>query len=93
VNEWKQKALAEKDPVTLAELMIALARKGDAKDKNAILTALQGVDYVKLSESQQIDLIRAFELTIARMACLMLQQKQLSSPILIRIIPPKAEMN
>src|SRR6185295_14690829 len=67
VNEWKQKALAEKDPVTLAELMIALARKGDVKDRNAILTALQGVDYDKLTESQQIDLIRAFELAIARM--------------------------
>jgi hypothetical protein len=47
--------------------MIALARKGDAADKNAMLTALQGIGYGQLSESQQIDLTRAFELVIARM--------------------------
>ncbi|MEO6723457.1 MAG: c-type cytochrome [Ferruginibacter sp.] len=67
VNEWKQKALAEKDPVTLSEAMIALARKGDANDKNVMLSALQGIAYDQLSESQQIDLVRAFELVIARM--------------------------
>ena len=47
--------------------MIALARKGEASDKNAMLTALQGIGYDQLSESQQIDLTRAFELVIARM--------------------------
>jgi len=67
VNEWKQKALTEKDPVILFESMIALARKGDAKDKNSMLAALQSVNYDQLTESQQIDLIRAFELVIARM--------------------------
>ena len=67
VNEWKQKALTEKDPVILFESMIALARKGDAKDKNSMLAALQSVNYDQLTESQQIDLIRAFELVMARM--------------------------
>lgn len=67
VNEWKQKALAEKDPVALTEAVIALARRGNATDKSALLAALNGIAYDKLSESQQIDLIRAFELVIARM--------------------------
>ncbi len=67
VVEWQQKALAEKDPVILTGAIIALARKGDAKDMNNLLNALQAVDYDKLSESQQIDLVRAFELIMARM--------------------------
>jgi putative heme-binding domain-containing protein len=67
VNEWQEKALAEKDPVTLTEAIIGLAHQGNAKDKNKFLTALRGVDYSKLSESQQIDFLRAFELVFARM--------------------------
>ena len=66
VSEWKNKTLAEKDPVILTQAAIALARKGDAKDKDAVLNALKGIDYAKLSESQQTDLVRAFELVIAR---------------------------
>ncbi|MES1219044.1 MAG: c-type cytochrome [Bacteroidota bacterium] len=64
--EWQAKALAEKDPVTLTQAAIALARKGDAKNKNQVLTALTGVNYSQLSETQQIDLVRAIELVIAR---------------------------
>ena len=37
------------------------------KDKNSMLAALQSVNYDQLTESQQIDLIRAFELVLARM--------------------------
>jgi putative heme-binding domain-containing protein len=67
VAEWKAKALAEKDAVTLTEASIALARKGDAKDKNQILAALQTINYPQLSESQQIDVVRAIELVLSRM--------------------------
>nr|MBA4167731.1 c-type cytochrome [Chitinophagaceae bacterium] len=65
--EWTARALAEKDAVTLTEAAIALARKGDAKDKNQLLAALQTINYPQLSESQQIDLLRAFELVLSRM--------------------------
>src|SRR4029078_1539541 len=67
INEWRQKALAEKDPVTLTGAIIALAHKGDVKDKNQMLTALEQINYASLSEPQQIDLVRAFELVISRM--------------------------
>jgi putative heme-binding domain-containing protein len=67
VNEWEEKALAEKDPVTLTQAMIALARKGDPKDKNKLLAALQTINYKNLSESQRIDVLRGFELVLARM--------------------------
>lgn len=66
VSEWQQKALAEKDPVILTNAMIALARRGDGKNKGPMLAALEGVDYGKLSEPQKIDFLRAIELTLSR---------------------------
>ncbi len=67
VSQWQEKALAEKDPVTLTQAIIALARQGDAKLKDSALKSLMTVNYAQLSEAQQIDLLRAFELVLARM--------------------------
>ncbi len=66
VNQWQQKALTEKDPVTLTQAMIALARTGDASVGSSILNALMTINYNALNEGQQIDLLRAFELTMVR---------------------------
>ncbi|RYG42987.1 MAG: c-type cytochrome, partial [Chitinophagaceae bacterium] len=65
--EWREKALSEKDPVILYESMIALARRGNPEDKNRMLAALQAIGYDQLTEFQKTDLVRAFELIIARM--------------------------
>ncbi len=67
--QWQEKALAEKDPEILTQAMLALARTGDSASKinNKIFEALIGVDYKKLSGSQQIDFLRAFEVTLYRM--------------------------
>jgi putative heme-binding domain-containing protein len=67
VAEWQAKALAEKDPVSLTNASIALARMGKAEQKDALLTALLTINYNALSQAQQIDLFRAFELVFARM--------------------------
>ncbi|MDQ6903537.1 MAG: c-type cytochrome [Bacteroidota bacterium] len=67
VGEWQSKALAEKDPVTLTQAMIALARNGSTAAKDGIINALLGVNYDALSQSQQIDFLRAVELTLSRM--------------------------
>ncbi|WP_298358467.1 c-type cytochrome [Runella sp.] len=67
VAEWQDKALSEKDPIALTNAMIALAREGKPEQKSAIYKALLTINYKTLSESQQIDLLRAFELTILRM--------------------------
>ena len=67
VNEWLEKALAEKDAVTLIQAAIALAREGSADQRDKILSALVGIDYSRLTEPQQIDLLRAYELVLARM--------------------------
>ena len=67
VSQWQAKALAEKDPVILTQAMIALARNGNKDAKDGILNALMGVKYETLSESQQVDFLRAIELTLYRM--------------------------
>ena len=67
VNQWQEKALSEKDPIILTQAMIALARNGDKNLKDRIFKSLLSVNYTQLSEPQQIDLLRAFEVTLSRM--------------------------
>lgn len=66
VNEWQDKALKETDPVILTQAMIALARQGKPLVKNKMIQALVKVDFEKLTPSQQIDLVRAFEVLTFR---------------------------
>ncbi len=67
VSSWQNKALSEKDPIALTQSMVALARHGDEGLKNQMLDRLCSVDYEALTDRQQVDLLRAIELTIARM--------------------------
>jgi putative heme-binding domain-containing protein len=67
VATWQEKALKETDPIILTEAMIALARQGKPTVKNKMFQALAKVDYDKLSASQQLDIVRAFEVLIFRM--------------------------
>ncbi|MHB1177233.1 MAG: c-type cytochrome [Daejeonella sp.] len=66
-SKWQERALTEKDPQILTQAIIALARNGDQSLKSRMLNSLMTVNYKQLSESQQIDLLRAFELTFSRM--------------------------
>lgn len=66
LNEWKDKALNEKDPRTLTQAMIAMARHSDQNMLNPMLQALMGIDYDQLSETDEQNLIRAFELILYR---------------------------
>ena len=67
VSSWQARALKETDPQTLTQAMIALAHQGKSASKDAMLQALTKIDFDKLSPSQQIDLVRAFEVIIFRM--------------------------
>ncbi|HET9487175.1 MAG TPA: c-type cytochrome, partial [Chryseosolibacter sp.] len=67
VGQWQTRAMNEKDPQALTQAMIALARHGKPASANAMLKALTAIDYSKLSEALQIDLLRTFELIILRM--------------------------
>ena len=65
--EWTDKTINEKDPVILTNAAIGLARRGDAKVKKPLLTALTNVNISLLTAAQQLDLMRAIELLFARM--------------------------
>jgi putative heme-binding domain-containing protein len=67
VADWQDRALKEKDPVALINAMIGLTRQGKADQKNAILNALMSVNYKALTQPQQLDILRAFELVFLRM--------------------------
>ena len=67
LSQWEKKVLSEKDPITLIQSTIAIARRGNASVKNQLLKSLTGVAYTQLTESQQLDLLRAFELIFTRM--------------------------
>ena len=71
VNQWQDKALTETDPQRATQALIALARHEEAGHENAglrtkLLDALTKIKYDALPESQQFDLVRAFELMITR---------------------------
>jgi putative heme-binding domain-containing protein len=67
VSQWQERALNEKDPVILTQAIIALARLGNKNLKDQALKSLLNINYSQLSESQQIDLLRAVELVLSRM--------------------------
>ncbi len=69
LNEWKDKATSEKDPITAIQAAIALARTDsvDSDIKNKLNANLLKVNLKSLTEPQQIDLIRAYELVTLRL--------------------------
>ncbi|CCH51449.1 heme-binding protein [Fibrisoma limi BUZ 3] len=67
VSQWQDKALTETDPQRATQGIIALARHGDAAMKSKLLNALLKINMSSLSEAQQFDLVRAFELVFTRM--------------------------
>jgi putative heme-binding domain-containing protein len=67
VAQWQEKALAETDPQRAIQAIVALARQGSPDLKSKALATLMKINYDKLSESQQFDMTRAFELIFTRM--------------------------
>ncbi len=67
VEQWQSKVFAESDPVAVVQGALALARQGQPSLRDSILRKLEQIDIAGLPESQQIDVVRAAEVTIARM--------------------------
>ncbi|GAB3278844.1 hypothetical protein GCM10027347_53290 [Larkinella harenae] len=67
VSQWQERALTETDPVSRTQGLIALARQGEKTVKNRLLDALMKVNFDRLSSAQQLDHLRAIELTLVRM--------------------------
>lgn len=67
VSQWQEKLFAEKDPVIKTQATIALARQGNRSLEDKAIKALSTVNSSTLTELQQIDLVRAYELLLLRM--------------------------
>jgi putative heme-binding domain-containing protein len=63
--EWQDRALAEKDPEALINVMIALARQGDPALQAKLIEQLLSLS--KLSPRQELDRLRALGLAFTRM--------------------------
>jgi len=66
VAYWKGKALAEPDAAKKMQAILALARHGSSADAAAMFNSLMQVDYKKLSSKEKQDLLRTFEVLLAR---------------------------
>jgi putative heme-binding domain-containing protein len=64
---WQERVLGERDPERLVTGAIALARQGDKALQGRLLATLDRLDLGTLPESQQLELLRAYELTFTRM--------------------------
>lgn len=66
VSQWQGKALAENDSQILTQAIIALAKYGDQTLKKGMFNSLMAVNFKQLPQTQQIDFLRAVELTLLR---------------------------
>lgn len=67
LTDWKESVYQEKNPIALTQAMIAMARTANLTEKSNILKALLGINFDKLNPSQQLDVLRAYELVFSRM--------------------------
>ncbi|HYV36335.1 MAG TPA: heme-binding protein [Gemmataceae bacterium] len=66
VKEWQHLALAETKPYAALQALLALARAGSADTKAPILTALERIDWTKLTDSQRSDMLRVYTVLFSR---------------------------
>jgi putative heme-binding domain-containing protein len=64
---WQERVLAEPDAERLITGAVALARQGAKSLQSRLLTALDRLDYDALTESQQLELLRVYQLVFIRM--------------------------
>jgi putative heme-binding domain-containing protein len=67
VEQWQEKALAEKDPESLINIMVALARCGEKSAQPSIFKALGALNWQALTEMQRLELLRTYALAVIRM--------------------------
>jgi putative heme-binding domain-containing protein len=67
VRKWTERALADRNPGTAIEAMIALARMGDKSLQPRLLDALGRFSFAALPAELRLPLLRAWQLTFTRM--------------------------
>ena len=63
---WAARALKQTEPWAVIESGLALARFGGKENQAALLTQLNALDFAKLDATQQIALVRVYQVMIAR---------------------------
>ena len=66
-TEWATKALRESSPQAALESLLALARVGNKSLQPDLLKSLEKLRWNRLSESQQLELLRVYSLAFIRM--------------------------
>lgn len=64
---WEKQALKESHPHARLAALLALARLGDKAVQPSLLKALEKLNWKKLTEPQQLELLRIYSLTFVRM--------------------------
>ncbi len=67
VKLWQDRVLAETKPEALITGAVGLARQGDKSLQPKLLEALDRLNYSRLTEPQQLELLRAWQLVFIRM--------------------------
>ena len=66
VGSWKAKALAETNPTSKIQAILALAHQGTDADAAAMLTSLMQLDYATLSATDKQNILRTIEVILSR---------------------------
>jgi putative heme-binding domain-containing protein len=66
VATWKAKALAETNPTSKIQAILALAHQGTSADAAGMLASLMQVDYATLSATDKQNILRTIEVILAR---------------------------
>ncbi len=66
VGSWKAKALAETNPTSKIQAILALAHQGTDADAAAMLSSLMQLDYASLSATDKQNILRTLEVILSR---------------------------
>ena len=66
LEQWKQRALTESKPQAALNALLALARVGSREDRPGLVTALARFPLSSLPPAQQLEKLRALEVSISR---------------------------
>ncbi len=67
LQQWRSRALAERDPQAKVTAAVALAQVGPPELQGELLDSLLTLDFARLSESPRLGLLRAYALCFIRM--------------------------
>jgi len=84
---WKNRALEEKDPIARTQALIGYIRMATPEDADAVHAALLAIDYTSLNVPQQLDVLRAMELSFTRLGMPRASKKKALSNLLDQQYP------